>query len=51
LAFAVTVPAEAITSRLTWGTVLLAVVVAVVLVVVSRWLWHRGLTRYSGASS
>jgi len=51
LAFAVTVPAEAITSRLTWGTVLLAVVVALVLVVVSRWLWHRGLTRYSGASS
>ena len=51
LAFAVTVPAEAITSRLTWGTVLLAVVVALVLVLVSRWLWHRGLTRYSGASS
>jgi ABC-2 type transport system permease protein len=51
LAFAITVPAEAITSRLDWQTVLLALAVAVVLVVVSRWLWHRGLTRYSGASS
>ncbi len=51
LAFAVTVPSEAITSRLTWETVVLAVVVAVALVLVSRWLWRRGLKRYSGASA
>jgi ABC-2 type transport system permease protein len=51
LAFAVTVPSEAITSRLGWGTVALAAGVALVLAVASRAFWKAGLRRYSGASA
>lgn len=51
LAFAITVPSEAVTNRLTARTVGLSVVVAFGLVVVSRWLWRAGLRRYSGASA
>jgi len=51
LAFAVTVPAEAVTSRLGWGSVVLAVVIAAVLVLGSRAFWRLGLRHYSGASS
>jgi viologen exporter family transport system permease protein len=51
LAFAVTVPAQAITSRLRPGTLLLAAGFAVALVAVTRWFWHVGLRRYSGASA
>lgn len=51
LAFAITVPAEAATGRLTWGAVALAVVVTAALVGLSRWCWMRGLRRYGGASA
>ena len=51
LAFAVTVPSEAVTGRLTWPAVAVAVASAVVLIVLSRALWRRGLRRYDGASS
>lgn len=51
LAFAVTVPAEALTSRLRGGTVLGAAALAIAMVVVSRWYFRMGLKRYSGASS
>jgi ABC-2 type transport system permease protein len=51
IGFAVTVPAEAATDRLTVGTVAIAVTSAIVLGLVSRWVWSRGLRRYSGASS
>lgn len=51
LAFAVTVPSEAVTGRLTWQAVAVAIGSAVVLLVFSRWLWLRGLRRYGGASS
>lgn len=51
IAFAITVPAEAITSRLQWGSVLTAASFAVVLLVFSRWFWRLGLRRYSGASA
>ncbi len=51
IGFAVTVPAEAATNRLTIGTVAIAVVSSVVLGLLSRWVWSRGLRRYSGASS
>jgi ABC-2 type transport system permease protein len=51
IAFAVTVPAEALTSRLDWQTLLLAVVFAVVLFTATRWFWRFGLRRYSGASA
>lgn len=51
LAFAVTVPAEAITGRLGRGTVALALAVTAVLVLVSRRVFRMGLRRYSGASA
>ena len=51
LAFAITVPSEAVTGRLTWQAVAVAVGTALVLVVFSRWFWRRGLRRYDGASS
>ncbi len=51
VAFAVTVPAEALTNRLTPQTLFGAVVLAIALLVVSRWFWRRGLRAYSGASA
>jgi ABC-2 type transport system permease protein len=51
IAFAVTVPAQALTSRLTIDTLALAAAFAVGLFVVTRWFWRIGLRNYSGASS
>ncbi|MBI4883464.1 MAG: ABC-2 family transporter protein [Actinobacteria bacterium] len=51
LAFAVTVPSEAVTGRLTWQAVTVAGATTVVLLALSRWFWQRGLRRYGGASS
>ncbi len=51
VAFAVTVPAEAVTSRLAWETLLFAAVFAVVVFAATRWFWKFGLRRYSGASA
>ena len=51
IAFAVTVPAEALTGRLTLETLALAAGFALVLLLVTRWLWRVGLRRYSGASA
>lgn len=51
LAFAVTVPAQALTGRLTAGTLVGAAVFAFALAVGSRLLWRRGLRQYSGASA
>ena len=51
IAFAVTVPAEAFTSRLDGWTLAGAVGVCALFLVFTRWLWRRGLTRYSGASA
>ena len=51
IAFAVTVPAEALTSRLDWQTLALAVVFAVVLFTFTRWFWRYGLRSYTGASA
>ena len=51
IAFAVTVPAEALTSRLDWQTLVLALVFAVALFAFTRWFWRFGLRRYSGASA
>lgn len=51
LGIAVTAPAEAVTSRLSWVTVVAAAGVMVVLMVVCRALWVRGVRRYSGASA
>jgi ABC-2 type transport system permease protein len=51
VAFAVTVPAEALTSRLEWHTLLYGMAFAVALFVGTRWFWRVGLRRYSGASA
>lgn len=51
IGFAITVPAEAVTSRLEWLTVVTAVGFAAVLFVFTRWFWHFGLRRYQGASA
>jgi ABC-2 type transport system permease protein len=49
--FAVTVPAEALTSRLHALTLLGAAGFAAGLFAFTRWFWHYGLRRYSGASA
>jgi viologen exporter family transport system permease protein len=51
IGFAVTVPAQAVTGRLQWSTVLVAVGFAVVVFFVTRRFWRFGLSRYSGASA
>lgn len=51
VAFATTVPAEALTGRLTADTMLGAMLLAVVLLAASRLFWRAGLRHYSGASA
>ena len=51
IAFAVTVPAEALTSRLTPATLGLAAAFALGLLAFTRWFWRFGLKNYSGASA
>ena len=51
IGFAITVPAEAVTSRLEWTTVLFALGFATALFGFTRWFWRFGLRRYSGASA
>jgi ABC-2 type transport system permease protein len=51
IAFAVTVPAEALTSRLTVETLGLAAAFTIGLLALTRWFWRFGLRNYSGASS
>jgi ABC-2 type transport system permease protein len=51
VAFATTVPAEALTGRLTWETLVGAVGLAIILFVVSRVFWRVGLRHYSGTSA
>ncbi|MHB1242800.1 MAG: ABC transporter permease [Gaiellaceae bacterium] len=51
IAFAITVPAEAVTGRLEWSTVGLAVGFCAALFAFTRWWWGFGLRRYSGASA
>ena len=51
VAFAVTVPAEALTGRLTWQTMLGAAALTAFLLVLARWVWKTGLRNYSGASA
>lgn len=51
VAFAVTVPAEALTNRLNTQTLLLALAVALAIMALARWFWFFGLRYYSGASA
>jgi viologen exporter family transport system permease protein len=51
VAFAVTVPAEAVAGRLGATTLVGALALAAGLLAFSRWFWKRGLQRYSGASA
>jgi ABC-2 type transport system permease protein len=51
VAFAVTIPAEALTGRLTPLTLIGALMLTVLLFVLTRVIWKRGLRSYSGASS
>lgn len=51
IAFAVTVPAEALTARLTPETLLAAAALTTLLLALSRRVWKVGLRRYSGASA
>jgi ABC-2 type transport system permease protein len=51
VAFATTVPAEALTGRLDGPTFLGAVALAVLLLAASRLFWRAGLQHYSGASA
>lgn len=51
IGFAVTVPAEAATNRLTGTTVIVALAAAALFGIGSRWIWRTGLRRYSGASA
>lgn len=51
VAFAVTVPAEALTGRLSGTTLLGAAGLTVLLLLVTRGVWRLGLRNYSGASA
>lgn len=51
LGIAVTAPAEAVTSRLTWSTIGVCSLVTVGAVTLSRAFWRIGVRRYSGASA
>jgi len=51
VAFAVTMPAEAVTNRLTVSTMLFAVGLTSLFMLLSRGVWMLGLRSYSGASS
>jgi ABC-2 type transport system permease protein len=51
IAFAITVPAEAVTSRLDVQTLVFAALFTVAAFAFSRWFWRFGLRRYTGASA
>jgi len=51
IAFAVTIPAEAVTSRLTALDLAGAALFAWLLLLATRWFWRFGLRHYSGASA
>jgi ABC-2 type transport system permease protein len=51
VAFATTVPAEALTGRLDASTLLWALGLAILLAALARLIWKLGLRRYSGASA
>ena len=51
VAFAVTIPAQALTARLDWPTLVLTLALTGFFLGGSRWFWKVGLRRYAGASA
>jgi ABC-2 type transport system permease protein len=51
VAFATTVPAEALTSRISWQTLVGAIALAIAVFFLSRLFWRYGLKHYSGTSA
>lgn len=51
VAFATTVPASAVSGRITTSTLLGTIALAAALLLVSRWFWRVGIRFYSGASA
>jgi ABC-2 type transport system permease protein len=51
VAFAVTIPTQALTNRLTWGDLFLTLGLTIAILTVSRIFWKTGVKRYSGASA
>jgi ABC-2 type transport system permease protein len=51
IAFVVTVPAQALTGRLSMWNVALSFLIAAAFIAVSRWFFRFGLKRYTGASA
>ena len=51
IGFAVTVPAESLTGRLTWERVVATALFLVVVLIVTRLIWRAGTRRYAGASA
>ena len=51
LAFAVTVPAEVITTRIDWWFLAIGIGVTAVALILSRLVWRWGISNYSGASA
>ena len=51
IGFAVTVPAESLTGRLTWTRLAVTIVFLAVVFTITRLVWRAGTRRYSGASA
>lgn len=51
VAFAITVPAEALSGRLTPDSIWLSIALSLFMIAFSRWFWKRGVKNYSGASA
>ena len=51
VAFATTVPASAVSGRITDANLVATVALAVAMLIVSRWFWRVGIRFYSGASA
>jgi len=51
VAFAITVPVEALVGRLEPATLVGSLLLAVAFLIASRWFWRLGLRHYTGASA
>ena len=51
IGFAVTVPSESLTGRLTWTSALTSLAFLAAALAVTRWVWKLGTRHYSGASA